>query len=242
VLTGDAGDDYLEGDQGNDILIGGAGNDVLKAGAGFDTYMYNSGDGNYHIEDAYGQNAIIFNGAALQTGVHRDGAQSNTYTSLDGRVTYQLLNGDLLVNNGQLTLNENFQSGQFGIRLIDETSYANGLADLPFTFGDNPDTFASGGGAGNLLLHMAGGDDYVLAGRHNDQEFGEAGNDTLFGNSANDRLYGGEGNEFLAGDNDDTTVTDGNDLLDGGDGNDTLVGGWGRHVLPSEDWQLTALV
>ncbi|WP_447983402.1 calcium-binding protein [Nitrospira sp. Nam74] len=231
VLTGNAGDDYLEGDQGNDILIGGIGDDVLKGGAGFDTYIYNSGDGNDRIEDAYGQNVILFNGSALQTGVHRDGDLSNTYTSLDGRVTYRLFNGDLLVNDGLLTLNENFQSGQFGIRLIDETSYANGLTDLPFTFGDNPDTFASGGGAGNLIVHMGGGDDYVLAGRHNDQLFGEAGNDTLFGNSADDRLYGGGGNDVLVGDNDDAAVIDGNDLLEGGDGDDSLVGGWGNDLL-----------
>src|SRR5689334_4348174 len=108
---------------------------------------------------------------------------------------------DLLVD-GVLTVNEKFASGQFGIRLIDEASYANGLPDLPFTFGDSPDTFASGGGAGNLLWHMGEGDDYVLAGRNNNQVFGEAGNDTLFGNSADNRLSGGIGNGVLAGDND----------------------------------------
>jgi Ca2+-binding RTX toxin-like protein len=146
-------------------------------------------------------------------------------------VAYKLFNGDLLVNNGQLTLNENFQSGQFGIGLIDETSYANGLPDLPFAFGDDNDTFASGGAAGNLLVHMGRGDDYVLAGRHNDQVFGETGNDTLFGNSADDRLYGGDGNDVLVGDNDDAAVMDGNDLLEGGDGADYLVGGWGNDLL-----------
>jgi Ca2+-binding RTX toxin-like protein len=162
--------------------------------------------------------------------VHRQGDVIGAYTSFDGRDTYVMSGTDLVVD-GVLTVNENFQSGQFGIRLIEEASYANGLSDVPFSFGDNADTFASGGGSGNLLLHMGGGDDYVLASRNNDQVFGEAGNDTVFGNSANDRLYGGMGNDVLAGDNDDTSVIDGDDLLDGGDGDDYLVGGWGNDLL-----------
>ena len=107
---------------------------------------------------------------------------------------------------------------RYALRNSIRTSYANGLTDLPFTFDDGNDTFASGGGAGNLLWHMGKADDYVLAGRNNDQVFGEAGNDTLFGNSADDRLSGGIGNDVLAGDNDDASIVDGNDLLDWGDG------------------------
>jgi Ca2+-binding RTX toxin-like protein len=224
-LSGGGGEDHLVGNGGDDVLAGGLGDgDLLEGGQGFDSYIYHTGDGNDRIEDSDGQGQIIFDGRILQGGVHRQGDTAGTYTSFDGRDTYVMSGTDLIVD-GVLTVNENFASGQFGIRLIEETSYANGLPDQPFTFGDEANTFVSGGAGINLVLHMAGGDDYVLAGRNNDQLFGEAGNDTLFGNSANDRLYGGIENDVLAGDNDDTSVIDGDDLLDGGDGDDTLVGG-----------------
>jgi Ca2+-binding RTX toxin-like protein len=238
ILTGTTGisgtgnnlDNIIIGNSGNNTLEGKGGNDLLEGGAGFDSYIYHTGDGSDRIEDSDGEGQILFDERILQGGVHRQGDAVGTYASFDGRDTYAMSGTDLVVD-GVLTVNENFQSGQFGIRLIDEASYANGLSDVPFTFGDNPDTFASGGGAGNLLLHMGGGDDYVLAGRNNDQLFGETGNDTLFGNSANDRLYGGIENDVLAGDNDDASVIDGDDLLDGGDGDDYLVGGWGNDLL-----------
>ena len=47
---------------------------------------------------------------------------ANTYVSLDGSTTYVLSGTDLIVN-GVLTVNENFQSGQFGIRLVDLSNY-----------------------------------------------------------------------------------------------------------------------
>ncbi|MGH7232724.1 MAG: calcium-binding protein, partial [Nitrospiraceae bacterium] len=230
VLQGLSGDDYLEGGQGNDILSGGEDDDLLKGGAGFDTYIYNTGDGTDRIEDFWGTNAVLFDQKLLQAGIHKNGDATNTYTSADGTLIFVLANGDLIVND-TLILNENFQSGDFGIRLIDEASYANGLSDLPFTFGDTDDVFVSGGQAGNLVVNLGAGNDTAFAGTNNDQLFGGAGNDTLFGNSADDRLYGGLGNDFLAGDNDAADVTQGNDHLDGGDGDDTLNGGWGNDLL-----------
>ncbi|HJU06723.1 MAG TPA: calcium-binding protein, partial [Nitrospiraceae bacterium] len=222
VIIGNSALNRIEGGRGTDFLFGAGGDDV---------YIYHTGDGIDTIEDKQGQNSILFDGIKLQSGIRRSGDTADTYTTPDGRFTYRFFNGDLLVNNGQLILNEDFQSGEFGIRLIEEADYSNGQAEFPFTFGDADDTFASGGAAGNLLLHMGGGNDYVLAGQHNDQAFGEAGDDTLFGNSADDRLYGGSGNDFLAGDNDDPSVTDGDDLLEGAEGDDQLVGGWGNDLL-----------
>lgn len=228
--TGNSLDNTIIGNTGNNTLEGKGGADLLEGGLGFDTYLYHTGDGVDRIEDSDGAGQILFDGRVLQEGVRRQGDAASTYRSFDGRDTYVLNGGDLIVD-GVLTVNEHFQSGQFGIRLIEETSYANGLPEVASTFGDNADTFVSGGAGINLVLHMAGGNDYVLAGRNNDQIFGETGDDTLFGNSGNDRLFGGIGEDALVGDNDDTSIVDGNDLLEGGDGNDYLIGGWGNDLL-----------
>jgi len=231
VGYGNSLDNLIIGNSASNILSGGGGIDRLEGGAGKDFYLWNAGDGNDRIEDSDAQGVIVVNGQILTGGVRL--AQQGAYISADGAVTYTISGGDLVaqVGGNTLIINENFQSGQLGIRLIDESSYANGLPDLPFTFGDGDDAFASGGGAGNLVVHLGGGNDFALAGVNNDQVFGEAGSDTLFGNSGDDRLYGGDGNDGLAGDNDESSVIDGRDFLDGGAGDDNLVGGWGDDLL-----------
>ena len=125
-LKGLAGTDTLQGRIGADILEGGTGdNDLLEGGAGFDTYIYNAGDGIDQIEDSDATGKIVFNGGLLQGGISTDGGA--TYVSLDGAETYVLSGGHLIVN-GVLTVNENFQSGQFGIQLDD-------LSNLPTNTG-----------------------------------------------------------------------------------------------------------
>jgi Ca2+-binding RTX toxin-like protein len=110
-LDGQGGTDHLIGGIGNDILSGGTGNnDLLEGGAGFDTYYYNAGDGTDRIEDSDATGKIVFNGGLLQGGISTDGG--NTYVSLDGAETYVLSGGHLIVN-GVLTVNADFQSGQF---------------------------------------------------------------------------------------------------------------------------------
>ena len=124
VLRGEEGVDTLQGGIGNDVLAGGTGdNDLLEGGAGFDTYIYNAGDGMDRIEDSDASGQIIFNGHRLLGGIHDPNDPLNTYKSLDGLTTYVLSGTDLIVN-GVLTVNENFQSGQFGIQLDD-------LSNLP---------------------------------------------------------------------------------------------------------------
>jgi Ca2+-binding RTX toxin-like protein len=232
-LDGKGGTDHLIGGIGNDILIGGTGdNDLLEGGAGLDTYIYNNGDGIDQIEDSDARGKIVFNGGLLQGGISTDGGA--TYVSLDGTGTYILSSGHLIVN-GVLTVNADFQSGQFGIQLRDvsEPNYDNGLSTLTTVGTAAADGIATGGGPGtvNHLVQAGDGDDFVLAGANNDQVFGEDGHDTLFGNSGQDRLSGGLGNDVLAGDNDDVSVIDGDDRLDGGAGDDRLVGGWGDDAL-----------
>ena len=232
-LDGQGGTDHLIGGDKNDILIGGTGdNDLLEGGAGFDTYIYNAGDGTDRIEDSDAQGQIIFQGHRLLGGIHDPNDPLNTYTSLDGLTTYVLSGTDLIVN-GVLTVNENFQSGQFGIQLRDvsEANYDNGYPETT-----SPDVF----GLVNNIVHYGSGDDVDFGERGNDQLFGEGGNDALEGNTGDDRLSGGAGNDFLRGDNVTapgpafnigTDAVWGRDVLDGGDGDDTLIGDWGDDIL-----------
>ena len=120
TLQGGDGGDWLFGDEGNDMLVGGKGDDRLAGGEGFDTYVYNTGDGNDRIEDSDASGVIIVNGQMLAGGVKK--ADHTYWESPDGSITYEMLGTDLVVklyDDIIMTVNENFVSGQFGIRLID---------------------------------------------------------------------------------------------------------------------------
>jgi Ca2+-binding RTX toxin-like protein len=245
-LVGGGGQDRLVGGGGSDVLNGGQGNDLLEGGADADVYVYNTGDGQDRIEDTEGLNLILYDGQLLLGGVRGTGDAPNTYTSLDGRFTYLKSGGDLIVNSN-LILNEDFQDGQFGIRLVEEVDYTNGLpirtnADfvgpLPnrtpifndeaqaLVLASDPVTSGSPGGAFNVSIHALGGDDVVSAfGEGNDELYGDEGNDWLIGAGGDDRLYGGEGNDILDGDSGELSdSTPGRDRLEGGAGNDKLIG------------------
>ncbi len=225
-LDGKDGTDHLIGGLGNDILIGGTGeNDLLEGGAGFDTYYYNAGDGTDRIEDSDAQGQIIFNGHRLLGGIHDPNDPLNTYQSLDGLTTYVLSGTDLIVN-GVLTVNANFQSGQFGIQLDDLSTYPTdtgvptGPFALVFTGGPEPNIFvqvpsvagpvAAFGNGGNDLVSSGGslsggnladggpGDDLVGAGSAlQDYLIGGDGDDFLYTNSRDDVALGGSGNDAL---------------------------------------------
>ena len=236
-LEGHGGTDHLIGNDGNDVLIGGTGDaDLLEGGIGFDTYIYNAGDGLDRIEDSDAQGQIIFNGSRLLGGIHNPDDPLNTYTSLDGLTTYVLSGTDLIVN-GVLIVNENFQSGQFGIDLRDVPE-ANWENDYPVVVDAESD------GLINNILNYSDVDDLGFGERGNDQLFGNGGNDILRGWSGNDRLYGGTGDDVLDGDwrlilfdpsNPPfalgTDLYYGDDWVDGGEGNDTMYGSWGDDVL-----------
>lgn len=87
---------------------------------GFDTYYYNTGDGHDRIEDVDARGIIVVNGQVLVGGVKKAG--HTDWTSPDGTITYQMVGTDLVVKlDGTqiMTVNENFESGQFGIRLVE---------------------------------------------------------------------------------------------------------------------------
>ncbi|MBK9946371.1 MAG: hypothetical protein IPP12_04175 [Nitrospira sp.] len=119
-LTGGTGADLLVGNQGHDSLAGGAGTDTLLGGVGFDRYYYTTGDGNDRIEDSDANGAIFVNGQMLLGGIKKK--DELTWKSPDGAIEYGMSGTDLVVKlNGTqvMTVNENFQSGQFGVRLVE---------------------------------------------------------------------------------------------------------------------------
>jgi Ca2+-binding RTX toxin-like protein len=242
VLTGGTGVDLLVGNPGHDRLADRAGADTLMGGVGFDTYVYNTGDGNDRIEDADARGLIVVNGQRLLGGVKK--ADHTYWENADGTIRYEMSGTDLVVKlNGTqiLTVNEDFQNGQFGIRLIDATepNWDNGYEVVTQTGSPGTDTFAILGLINNVI-HYGEGDDIDLGDRGNDQLFGEDGIDSLYGNTGDDRLYGGAGDDLLYGDsvsapsagfNIGTDAVWGRDLLDGGDGAAQLIGDWGDDLL-----------
>ena len=229
VLTGGGGADYVEGNAGDDTLTGGTGNDELWGGAGFDRYYWNTGDGNDRIEDSDATGMIFVNGQMLVGGVKK--ADQTYWESLDGTIRYEMSGKDLVVRlNGTqiLTVNEDFQSGQFGIRLIDATSVPQdtGAPTGPFVFtytlgpddinGGLPD-FLSGSGAvyGNARNNILEGS-VTLGDGFADLLDGGGGNDSLIGGSGRDYLIGGGGNDYAY-------VSDG-DIFLGGDDVDIMAG------------------
>jgi len=220
TLSGGADDDLLRGEDGDDTLQGGTGNDLLEGGAGFDTYIYKTGDGNDRIEDSDANGVIIVNGTPLVGGVKKAG--HTDWISPDGTLKYIMSGTDLLVQlNGTtiLTVNENFQSGQFGIDLIDAPTISTSLPTTTRTILGDFDPLDTDSGTpgvqidydelGNVIQDLASPND------RSDVLNGSAGNDTINGGALNDRLTALGGSDILTGGSD-------NDVLIGQDGNDQL--------------------
>ncbi len=222
-LDGGAGIDTIRGGLGDDRINGGTENDLLEGGTGFDTYYYQTGDGVDQIEDSDASGVIFVNGQMLSGGVKKDG---HTYwENADGTIHYRMSGTDLIVElNGTqiMTVNENFESGQFGIRLIDAQALPAGLPTISRTIeGDhqpkdfNPDPEILDERVDDLgnyiydpgapqpwldILRGSGGNDRIDAGEMRDYLLGFGGDDVLVGGAGNDRLLGGDGNDFLFSD------------------------------------------
>ena len=225
VVTGGSGADYIEGNAGDDTLTGGTGNDELWGGTGFDRYNWNTGDGNDRIEDSDATGVIFVNGQMLLGGVRK--ANQTYWENADGTIRYEMSGTDLVVKlNGTqiLTVNENFESGQFGIRLINATSAPQdtGAPTGPFVFtvtlgpgdvnGSLPEGLnGSGAVYGNDLNNILDGSislndvfgDLLDGGAGNDSLIGRGGRDYLIGGAGNDYAYVGDGDVFLGGDDAD---------------------------------------
>jgi Ca2+-binding RTX toxin-like protein len=243
TLAGGAGTDLLIGNAGHDSLTGGAGADTLIGGAGFDRYYYNTGDGHDRIEDSDARGIIVVNGQMLVGGVKKAG--QTDWESADGTITYRMSGTDLIVElAGEtiLTVNEDFESGQFGIRLIDEAappSYDNGWDTRRYyaETGLEPDgpawdrTYPYTDPPVNLIIY-GGENPNDLGSFHdgNDQFYGYGGNDSIIAGIGHDRVYGGEGNDWIHGGiltvsvEENIDNSDGDDYLDGENGDDHLAG------------------
>ncbi len=128
-----------------------------------------------------------------------------------------------------LTVNADFQSGQFGIQLKDLSGVPSdpGAPTGPFPIGDanfgdaDADYFSLlGNPFGPQALYGNGGDDalnaWATSADITDLLDGGTGDDTLIGGAGRDYLIGGEGADF-------GNMSDG-DIFVGGDGNDIAVG------------------
>ncbi|MDH4305452.1 MAG: putative Ig domain-containing protein, partial [Nitrospira sp.] len=225
-LEGKGGVDHLIGNGGNDILIGGTGDeDLLEGGIGFDTYLYNAGDGLDRIEDSDADGVIKVNGQVLAGGVKKKG--DPTWESPDGTIEYVMSGTDLLVKlNGTqiLIVNENFQSGQFGIRLIDATSLPDDtLPTISYDNGYSTDSISLDGDADGKHVTEEGGINWIVQGS-DDPELIWADNplSTTF-RAQNQQVFGNGGSDLIIGDF--------NDRLDGGAGDDMIRANWGEDVV-----------
>jgi Ca2+-binding RTX toxin-like protein len=258
-LNGKGGTDHLIGNGGNDVLIGGSGdNDLLEGGSGVDIYLYQTGDGHDRIEDSDATGVIFVNNQVLVGGVKKAG--QTDWVSPDGMIKYQMSGTDLLVTLNDVTImtvNENFESGQLGIALVDEPdapNYDNGLETKIIVAPDTLEpidnthnyifTATSAWGPiidladGNDQIHSDGSGRLIQAGYGHDRVYGSEFSDHIFG-----RGYGFEDPDKIDGDDviegrggaDELDGDAGNDRLYGGEGNDRLfgdVGTLGSYVTP----------
>ena len=215
ILWGNEGDDNLVGAGGNDVIAGGKGNDTLHGGSGNDTYLFNLGDGQDLVRDAYSTST----------------STSNSDTLIFGE--------GLLAQNARLTHSGNnlvisFEGSDDCVTIVDYFFYdALGYRVERFVFADGTTwdeaavkamLIAGTDEAQTLIahsegseIHGLGGNDTLKGNSGDDKLYGDEGNDTLTGSSGNDALYGGAGNDSLRGES-------GNDFLHGGMGDDQLNG------------------
>jgi Ca2+-binding RTX toxin-like protein len=124
------------------------------------------------------------------------------WKTVDGQFEYRLQGTDLKVTEVatgiELTINENFQSGQLGITLRDAPAnplYDDGRPVLTITslvpeVDDNH----------NYIFHAPGGGVGTIAPKSgNDQIYGSNVGELITGGYGHDRLYGGDGNDTMLG-------------------------------------------
>jgi len=116
-LVGSAASDLLVGMGGDDRLEGGASADVLVGGRGFDTYVVEGAD---RIVDEDGQGRVLDNTGREISGtfVKRPDGSHEWLGNPAVRAT-QSSPLTLTLADGSSAVIEGFQSGQFGIRLMD---------------------------------------------------------------------------------------------------------------------------
>ena len=225
MLVGGMGNDLLIGGAGRDYLYGGAGDDIMAGGDGDDIYRLDGG-GHDTIEDKVGTNKVILNGKVLFSFVSSDGIN---YLSEDGAFTGIRNNGDFIVTdksdtNIQVTLNQDFQSGDFGIILkdapTDQAPTTNVVLPYYQVINDPNHQVTSEyyyqGTTDNDLITIVGEVGIVMA--------MQGGNDTINGSSGADILSAGDGNNLITGGGQAAVASDSNahEILSAGNGNNRI--------------------
>jgi VCBS repeat-containing protein len=268
-LNGLLRNDYLDGGAGNDSLTGGKGDDILIGGAGDDLYIYNTGDGNDRIIETRETDGKIHGRIQINGGAATSLSAAGLFIKHAGQQTWVATNGSQmsltrnspwtvhLADGASIDLGEDFQSGDFGINLYEETATAPTTTNLSYTgdFSDpynipainlydssGNDSVTAGGGNDWIRVHN-GGSDRLDGGAGNDVITDQrGGDDTLTGGAGLDILYSNEGkdklyadaevtlNASLAAQNDTGTGLKG-EYLDGGADDDLLVGSPGNDAL-----------
>ncbi len=267
-LDGGAGNDTLDGGLGNDTLNGGAGNDSIKGGSGSDTLK--GGGGVNLLEGSYDNDLYLFDRGDGQNTIEE--AYHQVARNADGSVVLYYNNG--FTDGG----NDTLKFGQ-GITRTNLTWNFDGI-DLTFSLTDSPSDTVTisnfywhyyGGSVHqsnnqynieNILIENSsltvteimsarmwqdtsglnsfiwytnpmsfnglGGDDKIETGYYDDR---------LYGGDGNDNLESSGGNDFFDGGSGDDTIRAGwiDDILIGGTGNDTLLSGGGNDNLAGDD-------
>ncbi|WP_447864317.1 calcium-binding protein [Kluyvera sichuanensis] len=216
ILWGNEGDDYLAGAGGNDVIAGGKGNDTLHGGSGNDTYLFNLGDGQDLVRDAYStstsnSDTLIFGEGLLAQNARLTHSGNNLVISFEG-------------SDDCVTIVDYFFYDALGYRVerfvfADGTTWDEAAVKAMLIAGTDEAQTLIAHSEGSEI-HGLGGNDTLKGNSGDDKLYGDEGNDTLTGSSGNDALYGGAGNDSLDGGN-------GDDVLLGGEGNDWMAGGSG---------------
>ena len=253
-MLGGLGADSLTGGTGADLLVGNVGLTVSRAARGrircwaareWTATIGPQGMGTTGLRIPDGKGAIFVNGRMLVGGVKKAG--HTDWESADGHIHYVMQGTDLVVTlDGTqiLTVNEDFQGGQFGIRLRDLSNaptdtppvvdYTNDIpADRKYVLYADSGAHAGGPLGGHdetsleYIIHGYQGDEdwwFQLNNLGNNQVFAVEGNDVVMTGSGHDRLYGGGGDDVL-------WAWNGNDVLEGDAGNDILHAGTGQDFV-----------
>jgi Ca2+-binding RTX toxin-like protein len=202
VMTGDAGNDWLEGGGGADSIAPGIGADTVLGGAGNDT-----------VELAFAQ----FTAADRLDG----GAGNGDVLRLTGSAGS--ISAALFASLSGFERIELDPATAAALAMTVAAGYAaEGSLTLNGALGN--DTLRAGEAQVAVAFLGGAGSDRLIGGALADTLSGGADDDALFGMAGNDVLDGGDGHDRLVGDS-------GNDLLVGGGGNDTLFGGAGADTI-----------
>ncbi|MGZ5145742.1 MAG: calcium-binding protein, partial [Burkholderiales bacterium] len=233
VLSAGAGRDYIEGNSGvdtleggddDDILVGGAGDDILRGGKGVDTYVVGNDKDTINDEDGRGI-VVDGNGRRIAGLFVKQGSQ---YVFVDDPNIVATRNSPLTITleNGARVVVENFDDGEFGIKLTEQPKPTLTPPDDTVIGTLNADDlFVPVGATAAYLLSAGASSDLLRGGKGNDTLNGDAGNDYLVGGKGDDDFFGGAGDDFIL-------LGAGADYAEGGPGAD-FIGYWGFEFFPT---------